>query len=282
MTPRHADYDRLPDPSTKRELAAVAGRSLVFAARYHHRFSEVECFCLFVGYGRSGHSLVGSLLDAHSEIVIAHELDALRYVQRGFRRSQLYGLLLQRERAFTSVGRSWTGYDYSVPGQSQGTFRRLRVIGDKRGWMTTLRLGQRPELLDRLRRLVGVPLRVIHVTRNPYDNIATMAQRSDMSLDAAIAQYTALSDTVAEVHGRLRPEEIIDVCYEHFVAEAPASLAALCRFLGVEATESYVTGCSSIIRPPRQSRDDLQWSAHQRTDVDRIIAAHPWFAPYRA
>jgi hypothetical protein len=34
-------------------------------------FADVHAFCLFVGYSRSGHSLVGALLDAHPGITIA-------------------------------------------------------------------------------------------------------------------------------------------------------------------------------------------------------------------
>ena len=43
-----------------------------------HELQSVEAFCIFIGYPRSGHSLLGSLLDAHPEMVIAHELDVLR------------------------------------------------------------------------------------------------------------------------------------------------------------------------------------------------------------
>jgi hypothetical protein len=44
-------------------------------------FSSVRTFVLFVGYPRSGHSLIGSIMDAHPNIIIAHEvLAALRHV----------------------------------------------------------------------------------------------------------------------------------------------------------------------------------------------------------
>ena len=33
----------------------------------------VEKFVFFVGYPRSGHSIIGSVMDAHPDIVIAHE-----------------------------------------------------------------------------------------------------------------------------------------------------------------------------------------------------------------
>src|SRR3989344_1389974 len=37
-------------------------------------FSSVRTFILFVGYPRSGHSLIGSIMDAHPNIIIAHEV----------------------------------------------------------------------------------------------------------------------------------------------------------------------------------------------------------------
>lgn len=37
-------------------------------------FASVRTFVLFVGYPRSGHSLIGSIMDAHPNIIIAHEV----------------------------------------------------------------------------------------------------------------------------------------------------------------------------------------------------------------
>src|SRR2546430_1706106 len=94
-------------------------------------FDRVETCCLFIGYPRSGHSLIGSLIDAHPEVVLAHELDLLRYVYARFGRLALCHLALENSRAFTRRGRAATLYSYSVPGQWQGRFERIRVLGDK-------------------------------------------------------------------------------------------------------------------------------------------------------
>ncbi len=51
--------------------------------------AELERFCFFIGYARSGHTLVATLLNAHRQVMIAHELDAIRFVRHGFRRAQL-------------------------------------------------------------------------------------------------------------------------------------------------------------------------------------------------
>ena len=39
----------------------------------------IEKFVLFIGYPRSGHSIVGSLMDAHPHVVIANEFLLLKY-----------------------------------------------------------------------------------------------------------------------------------------------------------------------------------------------------------
>ena len=63
-------------------------------SKYEGDYQDIEKYCMFIGYPRSGHSLVGSLLDAHPYMLIAHELDALRYIQVGFSKKQLYHLII--------------------------------------------------------------------------------------------------------------------------------------------------------------------------------------------
>jgi Sulfotransferase family len=243
---------------------------------------DIECFCLFIGYARSGHSLIGSLLNAHPEVVVSHELDAVRYVERGFSRSQLYALILRRDRVFGSMDRVWTGYDYNVPGQHQGGFSRLRVIGDKRGRTTALELGARADLLDRLRRKVGIPLRFVHVTRNPFDNIATEAVRRRLSLANATAWYEESCRAVAAVRPRLAPDELIELPYESFAADPKSSLAELCRFLGVEADAPYLDDCAGIVwASTSRRRDAVDWSTADRRSVEDLVARYSFLGQYR-
>ena len=51
---------------------------LSFEKRIRKLYDGIRTFVLFIGYGRSGHSLVAAILDAHPKIVIAHEFDVLR------------------------------------------------------------------------------------------------------------------------------------------------------------------------------------------------------------
>jgi hypothetical protein len=61
-------------------------------------FDQVENFCMFIGYPRSGHTLVGSLLDAHPNIILADELNALKFIEAGFSERQIFYLLLRNSR----------------------------------------------------------------------------------------------------------------------------------------------------------------------------------------
>jgi hypothetical protein len=67
---------------------------------------------------------------------------------------------------------------YAVPGQWQGTYQdKLEIIGDKKGGTTSAILANKPEELDRVRDLVKVPIKLVHVIRNPFDAIATHTKR---------------------------------------------------------------------------------------------------------
>jgi hypothetical protein len=284
-----APREKLPRPRTKADWARQYAKSALEGWRRRGQFADVERYCFFIGYPRSGHSLVGSLLNAHPEILIAHELDALGYVEHHFGRAQLYALLLERDEVFASMGRKWMGYDYVVPNQFQGRWSKLRVIGDKRGHVSTSRLARHPETLDRLRHLVGVPIRVVHVTRNPYDNVATMARRSAEGrvrqtapdLAEATGHYSQLCTEVEDIRRRLGPEELCDIVYEDFVARPVESLEALCRFLGVEAEPSYIGDSAGVVWPQvRRARDTVDWTEAERKAVAQVIAGHRVLAGY--
>lgn len=266
----------------------VAGRwtrSFLEGQRLGHRLEDVETYAMFVGYPRSGHSLVGSLLNAHPDALIAHELDALWFVRAHFSRRQLMAMLLDRDREALALDGFPGRYDYSVPGQWQGHVRRLRVIGDKKGGGSTKRLGQDPRLLERLRSRVGLPLRMIHVMRDPFDNIATMyrrkGQRTGMTLDRVARRYLDLAETNRDLASSARPGEWISVRHEDFVADPEAELARLCDFVGLEADESYLRACAGIVNDrPRRSSEDEDWPPGLIAEIRDRAAALPFLASY--
>ena len=239
-------------------------RSSVRAVRDAHLFADVETYCTFVGYPRSGHSLVAWLLDAHPETLIASELDALRYVYARFHKHQIYALILDRveQEKLARAEPSGVRYSYHVPGQWQGRFDRIRVIGDKKGGASSIRLRKHPQIYDRLREVIDARLVFIHVVRNPFDNISTLAKRNGVPLSAAVERYFTMAESVAALQQRVPETDWFETYHERVVADPATVLRNLCAFLDLDAPDDYIESCAGIVRQsPNRSRDDASWPA---------------------
>ena len=119
-------------------------------------YPQLETLCLFVGHPRSGHTLVGAMLDAHPDVVIAQKLDVLRLVAGPSSLRAVVGAILASSGDAARTGRAASGYDYEIPGQWQGRHRELRVVGDKSAGHTTRRLARSEPPLERLELELGV------------------------------------------------------------------------------------------------------------------------------
>lgn len=224
-------------------------------------FKSVDKYCMFIGYTRSGHSLVGSLLDAHPNIVISHELNALRLFEKGASARKVYYFILKNSQRQAAAGRQETGYSYQVPGQWQGRYKDLKVIGDKKGSHSNLVFRTNPEILNILQRAIAAPIKFIHVTRNPYDNIATMITKKKADLNYGIMSYFRKCKTVNNLKQQISERDILDVRHEAIIDDPKTSLNELCHFLGVEAPKDYLEDCASIVfKSPQKSRFKVQWS----------------------
>lgn len=247
--------------------------------KYRSDFRRVERFVLFVGHPRSGHSLIGALLDAHPRMIVAHELDALQSVSRGISRGQLFFQLHARSQWFMRNGATCEDYSYDVPSQHKGEFSSLRVIGDKKGGRSTTRLREDPSLLRRLQETVRLPIHVLHVKRHPLDNIATMARKADGDIDWAIDAYFRDCTTVKSVRKRVLGEDWLqwlDVVQEDVVRDTEVSLRRMCEFLGVDAPSDYLSDCADIVfDTPSRSRDTVTYTASHLTEIRNRMASFP-------
>ena len=251
------------------------------ALRDRRDFHDLERFLFFVGYPHSGSSLVGSLLNSHPEVVVSHEADVLRYVKPGIPRPLLLELVLEGDRRFAKIGRRWMNIDYGFVGTCQGTFVRLRVAGDKKAQQSARRVRDDPAILDRLRRTVGVPIRVLHIVRNPFDNITSLLRRPEMTLSEVIDHYRWVADAVDVVQELLDESEFLAVRYESINADPVGRMSEICKFIGVDAPEPYQAICKCIIEPSRgRSRDRIEWPTEARREVENLIDAHALLTGY--
>ena len=251
------------------------------------RFRDLQAFCLFIGYPKSGHSLVGALLDAHPDMIIAKATNPLALVvENGFSRDEVFAVLVESAHTQALRGRKQNKYLYEVPGQWQGRVRTAKVIGDKFSDRTTKRIGRTPGALETFQAEVRLPLRIVHVTRNPFDMVARIAisKVKEGTPDEKIAKATRYIDRLASINaGVMRgTHPVITVRHESLVDDPQGELARLCEFLGVDAEPAYLEGCASIVFPsPHRTRDLVDWKPPQVAAVDDVISRYDFVSGYR-
>jgi hypothetical protein len=269
-------------PETYRAMDGLAARGRDPAGAISQ--AHPDCLCLFVGYPRSGHSLVGSLLDAHPEVVLAHEFNTLQGLQRGLPPRELTRFLRYNAAAFAALGRGWSGYSYKVPGQWQGTASRLRVLGDKKGAGASRHLARHPELLQRLEAEFEWPVTFLHVVRNPFDNIATWSRRQGITLERASECYFRMAETVSWLKERWPQDRFLDVHLGDFTAHPAGELFRLLQGLGVpEVSEEYLAAAGEVVfESPRKTRANVEWSPGLVSDIARRCESFPFLRRYTA
>lgn len=251
---------------------------------YQHRalLDSAETYCMFIGYERSGHSLIGALLNAHPDIVMAHELGVLKYILAGFSKRQIYSLILENSVTFAKEGSVSDGrYSYKVPNQWQGKFRKMKIIGDKEGPGVTRRLMARPWLLPRLQKTINGKIKMFHVVRNPYDNISTMAKRLDVGLEKSIRFYFSMCKTIADVKKKINTADLFELRHEAFIDNSREHLRQMCVFVGVDPSDDYLNDCSGIVyKSPNKTRHDAAWNDDLIAIVEEKITRFPFLEGY--
>jgi hypothetical protein len=253
------------------------------------RFSDIEFFCLFIGYPYSGHTIIGSLLDAHPEVVISIEADVLGLIEKGFSRKLIYSAILRNNQKFnTKLKTSWLGYSYKVPGLSQGTSDTLRIIGDKKGAKTTNHLIGNISLLGQLEQVSGKPIKMIHIVRNPFDNIASMLLRAKEKkkncnedfFKNRIDYFFSNADMNNSIINKY-PANVITIYHEEFIADPSETLYKLLSFLGLAPTKDYLKNCASIVRnSPHQTRDLVKWPEGFKELTIELMKRYSFFQRY--
>lgn len=189
------------------------------------------------------------------------------------------------EQANRRTGRTQSGYFYEVPGQWQGKVRRLLVCGDKGGGDTSRRLAGDPSELRLVADAVDVPLRLVHVTRNPYDVVARISRVTregvrKQTLDEGIARFSVLALTNAAVLAN-DAFAVATVRHEDVVAQPQAEVRRLCEFLGVDPTDDYLESCAAIVwETPHRTRRLVDWTDAQIDRVRSLIEQYPFLDGY--
>jgi hypothetical protein len=275
----------LPGPSGWQEHAQRIIGTATDADRA--RFVGLRRFCLFVGQSRSGHSVVGTLLNAHRHAMIAHGIDVLDFLRAGVRRDDLLLLLLARDRWLGERERKIGGYSYEIPGLWLGNYDALRVIGDKRAGSTSRYLVEDPTLLQRLADEIGLPLCLIHHVRNPWDNISSIWSRKTLGIERSMSEtiehyFAMVQGAVLGIDGAPAGSRWLRTFHEDLIADPRAVLGKLCDLLDLPADDAYLDACAAFVHPrPRRTRFDAPWTPALIEQVAERAARFDFLTGYR-
>jgi hypothetical protein len=265
-------------------------RSLLGGLLYPKHFDSLQNFVLFLGYPRSGHSLIGSIIDAHPNAVVSNELDALSFIEQNYSRIQLFYLIRENTVKLGKKGRNNSGYDYVIPNQWQGRHKAIQLIGDKRGGASSRRLHelQSLTLLKKTKEVTQLPLKIIHVVRNPFDNITTMVNRNmktakDKKLPAVFESRVNSYFTKAAINQRVLLNADYEVHTMHLEELNRMALQELFDFLSLSTTPDFLDDCVHLLwpTPNRSSQKVGFWSPERIATVSERMASYPHLARYQ-
>ena len=254
---------------------------------HFYRFRHVRCVLIFLGYPRSGSSILGSILDAHKNILIAHEFNMLQYIQQGYTSRQLFYLLAKNSRQFTAKGRISSNYRGTIRGQFNGKARSIFVIGDKKAGATTNIFGNDRDIESRLNNFFPA-LKFIHIVRNPFDMIASQAYggnerrllASAADVWEAINFYTEKFRTI----DRLIRKETLDIFslnYELLLDDPGTIIKQLLNWINVPDYKGYISSCKNhLFNLPHRSRDKVPWTNEQIQEVRLLISNYDFLKGY--
>ena len=272
--------------------------------------SKIKTFVLFVGIARSGHSIIAAILDSHPHIVVTNELDVFRRINNHSSKASLFYLIWKRSCKIAGRGGleySGKGYSLSVDGSWQGAYQSyINVIGDKHGGRIAKEFLGNPELfqshLNKLRSLVKMPIKVIHVIRNPYDNIATIALYTHFDknhknisttkknnktinieaviLDKTISYYFKLFQA-SELMRQQFNLDVMDVHGKDLITNPTVIVNKMCDFLRVPCSNNYLnTVGRKIFSSESKTRYKVAWTDEQLSEIRENILKYDTLRRY--
>ena len=294
------------------ERAIELHHNLTYGRLSKTTINSVEKFVFFVGYGRSGHSIIASMMDAHPNIIIAHEFYLFdkwaKKVPSVRKKSSLFNDLYRN--SYDSALQGWRtpqkvqkGYTLELGGAWQGRFDQLKVIGDKTAGDTAMKCHHSPEkfkeMYQGLQDTVGIPIRVLHVVRNPYDMISTVVLynaldkhevkveasqehkfNSSVLLRNAVVNVFAKADGVVKMINSCHLN-ILEIHIEDLIEDPKKVIQRICYFLELECSKEYLQKCyDKTFKTLSRSRDLVMWTPGLLARVQREKEKYPFFERY--
>ena len=278
---------------------------------YRSDVDSIKSFLIFIGWPRSCHSIIGSMLDAHPNVIVAHEFFLFQQLSEDKQlsnRNILYNELYKN--SYLSAMNGWRnssntqkGYSLYIDGSWQGRFTELKVIGDKCGGDSTRMYSQDSAqfkvLYQLLRANVKVPIKVLQVIRNPLDMIATLTLYRgsgipEVKVNATVShkynnltllrEATESTLEIANALFRMVPDvrlSPLQVYCEDLIAHPTETITNICHFLNLKCSSEFLQMCADkTFKNTSASRHLVEWNLDMLPPLIKKIKSFPFFHRY--
>lgn len=230
-----------------------------------------------MGYPRSGHTLVAAILNANPNVVCSNQLNIY----------SANSIDINYIKEYSKKPETWknTTQIHRVPK------KKITVIGDKTGHRTVEILKNNPQRLGMIKASLEIPIKWIHVVRNPYDNLATWSKLNHENkirnrkkssirkeLDNVIGKYEDLNATIEKLR---RSENVLTVNHEFVITRMHNTLEEICNFLEIDFNPQWRDNVRiNTWNKPRITRRRINWTQEQKSKVKSIIDRYKWLNGY--
>jgi len=256
------------------------------------KHEDLKYLFAFLGQSRSGHSIIGAMINAHPNAVCANEYHLFKKFDENFYRDKehLFEDTIENAEAWGSNIHAG-GYNYDIQkirGQKTFSPEKLHIIGNKKGAGTSQILRKDLGLIEKITNFTGLPLKMVRVVRNPFDMITTASLKDGTSLENTIKsrlENFTVNDQIEKfiTNNNEIPADIMRIKQEDFIKDPRLVLSNICNFLNLPFTEEYLDNCSAMVfSTPQQSRFSLEdeWTPELRDRVSSGIEKYPYLREY--
>lgn len=204
----------------------------------------------------------------------------------------------------------YPGYHYQAHQWEGKCDEYIQVIGDKKGGGTSLffRNIENLKYVTELHSIVQLPLKVMHIVRNPFDVISSSVLHQTDMYDKVKANGTDMykvkaSGGVRYTHhvlqqsidrfflnaysvlllnsSRLNFVKFMTAHSEDLISKPERTLLSICAFLEVECSEEYLKGCASVVyNKPSRLRELVAWPSSMKKLVQKRMKEFAFFSRY--
>lgn len=241
----------------------------------------------FVGEGRSGHTILSAILGSHPHIRMAEEEKYISKWCRGQSRDEILTALLA---SGTGRYRRTMGFSDASINTHTG---ELLSIGDKCGWDAVNEVKKRdqsPDILTRFSSFIELPVKVIHSSRHPLDNITAwlsspkyqrMYTNVELLHKRMIRRYCRFYEAAEMV---MENQDVFHLRNEELIADPAATIQELSDWLGLPPDSEWCRASAKLVAAkPHRRRDEYPWIEEYKEQVLtwRVLDRFPSLAYYK-